>query len=486
MAPINKKISYRPIITVIGFLLMIEAVFMLCGVPFSIYYGEEVWALAASAFVTFFTGFFCWVPRRRLNEEISRREGFLIVTLSWVAASVFGMLPYLFSLDYVSITDAFFESISGFTTTGSSIFTDVESLPKGILFWRAMTQWMGGMGIIMLTLAILPMLGIAGFQLFAAEFTGPSKNKLHPKIKATAKRLWLVYLFFTFAGILLLSMGDMNFFQAVCHSLSTISTGGFSTQNTNVADFSAYSQYVISIFMIIGGINFTIIYFLVKRMFRKILEYHEFWVYIGVIIAATVIITGGLLYHFHSAAEESFRQAFFYAVSIVSTTGFVTTNYMDWPVYLITVLFFLMFVGGMAGSTSGGMKIVRQSLLVKNSYLELKRLIHPNAVVPLTFSKKIIENDTLYKVMAFFVLYIIVAFVFVVVISFMGLDFESSVGAAIATIGNIGPGIGTFGPAGDFSALPNFGKWMLTLLMLLGRLELFTVLALFTPKFWKS
>ena len=486
MALINKKISYRPIITVIGFLLVMESIFMLCGIPFSVHYGEDVWALAASAFITFFTGFFCWVPSRRLNEEISRREGFLIVTLSWVVASVFGMLPYLFSLDYVSITDAFFESISGFTTTGSSIFTDLESVPKGILFWRAMTQWMGGMGIIMLTLAILPMLGIAGFQLFAAEFTGPNKNKLHPKITGTAKRLWLMYLFFTFAGILFLYVGDMNFFQAVCHSLSTISTGGFSTQNANIAAFSAYSQYVISVFMIIGGINFTIIYFLVKRMFRKILNHHEFWVYLGVIIAATIIINGGLAYHFHSAAEEYFRQAFFYAVSIVSTTGFVTTNYMEWPVYLITVLFFLMFIGGMAGSTSGGMKVVRQSLLVKNSYLELKRLIHPNAVVPLTFSKKIIDSDTLYKVMAFFVLYIIVAFVFVVIISFMGLDFESSVGAAIATIGNIGPGLGTFGPVGGFSVLPDIGKWMLALLMLLGRLELFTVLALFTPKFWKS
>jgi trk system potassium uptake protein TrkH len=486
MALINKKISFRPIITVIGFLLMMEAVFMACGVPFSIYYGEDCRALMASAGITFFTGLFCWLPFRRLKDEICRREGFLIVTLSWVIISVFGMLPYLFSVDGIGVTDAFFESMSGFTTTGSTIFTDLEKIPKGILFWRSMTQWMGGMGIIMLTLAILPMLGIAGFQLFAAEFTGPKKSKLHPKVSATAKRLWVIYLVFTVLGVLLLYVGDMNFFQAVCHSLSTISTGGFSTQNANIADFSAYSQYVVAVFMIIGGVNFTIIYFLVKRMFRKIVEYHEFWVYISIIVVATIIITAGLEYHFHASAEESFRQAFFYAVSIITTTGFITSDYMIWPAYLIMILFFLMFVGGMAGSTSGGIKVVRQCFLIKNSYLELKRLIHPNAVVPLTFSKKIIDSDTLYKVMAFFILYIIVSFFFVLMISFMGLDFESSVGAVIATIGNIGPGLGAFGSAGNFSLLPDFGKWMFAFLMLLGRLELFTVLALFTPKFWKS
>ena len=482
----KRKISYRPIVTVIGFLLIMESVFMACGIPFSIYYEEDVWALASGTFITFFTGLFCWLPHRRLSDEISKKEGFLVVTLSWVAISVFGMLPYLFALDDICITDAFFESMSGFTTTGASILTKLETVPKGILFWRSMTQWMGGMGIIMLTLAILPMLGIAGFQLFAAEVTGPNKNKLHPKVTVTAKRLWLIYLFFTFLGIFLLSMGDMNFFQAICHSLTTISTGGFSTENANIGAFSAYSQYIVSILMIIGGMNFTIIYFLIKRMFKKIWDYHEFWAYIGVIAVATVIISIGLAYHVSPSIEESFRQAFFYAVSIVTTTGFVTIDYMGWPVYLLTLLFFLMFVGGMAGSTSGGVKIVRQCLLIKNTYLELKRRIHPNAVVPVTFSKKIIESDTLYKVMGFFILYIIVLFFFTLVMSFMGLDFESSIGSVVATIGNIGPGIGTFGPTGDFSTLYDAGKWLLTFLMLIGRLELFTVLMLFTPGFWKS
>ena len=486
MALINKKISFRPIITIIGFLLVMESIFMACGIPFSIYYKEDVWALTTSTFITFFTGLFCWLPHRQLTEEISKREGFLVVTLSWVAISVFGMLPYLFSFDDISITDAFFESMSGFTTTGASVLTHLERVPKGILFWRSMTQWMGGMGIIMLTLAILPMLGIAGFQLFAAEVTGPNKSKLHPKVTVTAKRLWVIYLFFTFLGILLLFAGDMNFFQAVCHSLTTISTGGFSTENANIRFFSPYSQYVISILMIIGGMNFTIIYFLVKRMFRKIWDYHEFWVYLGVIAVSTIIIGIGLLYRICPSIEESFRQAFFNAVSIITTTGFVTINYMEWPEYLITLLFFLMFVGGMAGSTSGGVKIVRQCLLIKNTYLELKRRIHPNAVVPVTFSKKIIESDTLYKVMGFFILYIIVLFFFTLLMSFMGLDFKSSIGAVVATIGNIGPGIGVFGPTGDFSALYDIGKWLLAFLMLLGRLELFTVLALFTRKFWKS
>jgi trk system potassium uptake protein TrkH len=485
MALINKKISFRPIITVIGFLLMMEAVFMAGGIPFAIYYGEDLWALIMSLFITFFTGFFCWLPHRRLNEDISRREGFLIVTLSWVVVSFFGMLPYLFALD-ISVTDAFFESISGFTTTGASILTRLESVPKGILFWRSMTQWMGGMGIIMLTLAILPMLGIAGFQLFAAEFPGPNKSKLHPKITVTAKRLWGVYLFFSFLCFAFLYMGDMNLFQAVCHSLTTISTGGFSTETANIAAFSPYSQYVITVFMIIGGTNFTIIYFLAKRMFKKVLDYHEFWIYLGIIAAATLIIALGLAYHSQTGTEECFRQSFFYATSMLTTTGFVTVDYMTWHVYLIMALFCLMLIGGMAGSTSGGIKVIRQCLLIKNSYLELKRLIHPNAVVPLTFSKKIIENNVLYKVMAFFILYTIVSFFFILILSFMGLDFQNSIGTVIATIGNIGPGLGNFDPAGNFSALPDFGKWLLAFLMLLGRLELFTVLVLFTPKFWKS
>jgi trk system potassium uptake protein TrkH len=282
-------------------------------------------------------------------------------------------------------------------------------------------------------------------------------------------------------------MGDMNGFQAICHSLTTISTGGFSTETANIHDFSAYSHYVISVFMIVGGINFVIFYLFAKRMFRKILEYHEFWVYLGIIAVATLIIAVGHYHYYYSetSVEGSFRQAFFYAVSVITTTGFVSTDFTSWPVYLIMIIFFLMLVGGMSGSTSGGIKVIRQCLLIKNSYLELKRRLHPNAVVPLTFSKKIIDNDTLYKVMAFFILYTIISFFFILLMSFMGLNFENSIGAVIASIGNIGPGLGDFG-TGYFSTLPNFGKWMLAFLMLLGRLELFTVLVLFTPKFWKS
>jgi trk system potassium uptake protein TrkH len=482
----RKSISYRPIITIIGFLLITESLFMACGIGFSIYHGEDVWALAASTYITFFTGLFCWIPRRRLTEDLGKREGFLIVTLSWVIVSVFGMLPYLFALD-IPVTDAFFESMSGFTTTGSSVLTELESVPKGILFWRSMTQWMGGMGIIMLTLAVLPMLGIAGFQLFAAEFTGPNKSKIHPKIAATAKRLWIIYVFFTGLCFLFLYMGDMTGFQAICHSLTTISTGGFSTETENIKNFSAYSHYVISVFMIVGGINFTIIYLFAKRMFRKILEYHEFWIYLFIIAIATLILAIGHYHYYYSESsfEGSFREAFFYAVSIITTTGFVMTDYTLWPGHLVMIIFILMLIGGMAGSTSGGIKVIRLCMLIKNSYLELKRRIHPNAVVPLTFSKKIIDNDTLYKVMAFFILYIIVSFFFILLMSFMGLDFENSVGAVMASIGNIGPGLGNFG-TGYFDMLPDFGKWMLTFLMLLGRLELFTVLVLFTPKFWKS
>jgi trk system potassium uptake protein TrkH len=286
--------------------------------------------------------------------------------------------------------------------------------------------------------------------------------------------------------IILLYAKDMNLFEAMCHSFSTLSTGGFSTRNNGLESFSAYTQYVIAIFMMIGGINFIIFYYLVKRMFRKILDYHEFWVYLGIIILTTTIITIGIKGYFGEPWELCFRKAFFNSVSILTTSGFITTDFMQWPVALIMIIFFLMLIGGMAGSTSGGIKVVRQCLLIKNSYLELKRLIHPNAVLPLTFSKKNIDNNTMYKVMAFLVLYILVSFCFILIMSFLGLDFESSIGAVVTSIGNIGPGLGSHGRLGNFSALSDAGKWILSFVMLLGRLEIFTVLVIFTPKFWKK
>ncbi|MDR0364111.1 MAG: TrkH family potassium uptake protein [Bacteroidales bacterium] len=483
----QRRISYRSIFAILGSLLMLEGIFMALGIPFALIYGNDHWPLTASAYITFTFGFFSWLPNRgKITEELTKREGYLIVTLTWIVISLFGTLPYFFSPYYVTITDAFFESMSGFTTTGASIIEDLGSVPESILFWRSMTQWIGGMGIIMLTLAIVPILGIAGFQLFSAETTGPQKNKIHPKVKGTVKRLWLIYLSLTLIQYILLRFGDMSPFQAICHSLSTVSTGGFSSEPTSIEHFSSYIQYVITVFMVLGGINFTIIYFLLRRNFKKIKENHELWAYLGIILVATAIITAGLFMQSGRDFEESFRHALFQVVSILTTTGFVAQNYLNWPAALVMILFMLMFIGGMTGSTSGGIKVYRQSILVKNSYLELKRLIHPNAIVPLTFSKKIIDTSTLYKIMSFFALYALICFFSIFVMSLLGLDFETSIGSVVASIGNIGPGIGKVGSEYSFAAIPNIGKWYLCFLMLLGRLELFTVLVLFTAKFWKK
>lgn len=482
----RRRISYRLISAIIGPLLMIEGVFMALGIPFALMYGNDHWPLTASAYLTFIFGFFAWLPNRgKITDELTKREGYLIVSLTWVVISFFGMLPYIFCPYYITITDAYFESMSGFTTTGASVIANLKSVPESILFWRSMTQWIGGMGIIMLTLAILPMLGIAGFQLFSAEVTGPQKNKIHPKVKGTVKRLWIIYASLTIIEYVLLRFGGMSGFQAICHALSTMSTGGFSTEADSVAGFSPFIQYVITVFMMLGGINFTVIYFFIKRQFKKIKNNHELWAYLGIIGAATLLITLGLHFFVGEGAEKSFRDAFFQVVSIITTSGFITADYMLWPAPLIMIIFILMFIGGMTGSTSGGIKVFRQSILVKNSYLELKRILHPNAVVPLTFSKKIIGNDILYKVMSFFVLYTLISFASLFVMSLLGLDFETSVGTVVASIGNIGPGLGKVGPEYSYALIPDFGKWYLCFLMLLGRLELFTVLVIFTPKFWK-
>lgn len=465
---------------------MLEGAFMALAIPFALVFENDHWPLTASAYITFFCGFFAWLPNRGIiTKELTRRDGYLIVTLTWVVISVFGTLPYFFSPHYTTITDAFFESFSGFTTTGASVIADLTSVPKSILFWRSMSQWIGGMGIIMLTLAIVPMLGIAGFQLFSAEITGPQKSKIHPKVKGTVKRLWLIYLSLTAIQYILLRFGDMTPFQAICHALSTVSTGGFSSEHTSVAGFSPYIQYVIVIFMILGGMNFTVIYYLMKGKFKKIRDNHELWAYLGIILVATAIITAGLILNSPQNPEESFRHAIFQSVSILTTSGFITDNYLDWPSALVMIIFVLMFIGGMTGSTSGGIKVYRQSVLLKNSYLELKRLIHPNAVVPLTFSKKIVDTSTLYKITSFFLLYTLICFFSIFVMSLLGLDFETSIGAVVSSIGNIGPGIGNIGPDYSYAAIPDIGKWYLCFLMLLGRLELFTVLALFTGNFWK-
>ena len=422
------------------------------------------------------------------EKHSGKREGYIIVTMVWIVFSLFGLLPFWLSGGIPSFTDAFFETMSGFTTTGSSILSDIEALPHGLLFWRSIIQWLGGMGIIVLSLAILPILGVGGMQLFIAEVPGPTPDKLHPRIAETAKRLWVIYLLFTVAETILLIVGGMDLYDAVCHSFTTMATGGYSTKQASIAFYdSAYIQYVIIIFMFIAGTNFTLSYHAFHGRFRKVIENEEFRYYLGFVLGITLIVGVVLYYTEHELGlEQSFRDALFQVVSIITTTGYATADYLLWVPFLSILIFILMFFGGSAGSTGGSVKIVRVVLLLKNSYYELKRLVHPNAVIPVRLNNRAVSQTIITNILAFVVFYIIIFGVSTIVMSIMGFDMETSLGAVATSLGNIGPGLGEVGPSSNFAEIPVFGKWFLSFLMLLGRLELFTVLLLFAPAFWKE
>jgi trk system potassium uptake protein TrkH len=484
--PNNKLINLTIVLKVLSFLLIVEGLFMLSGLCFAFYYEESFWPLLISAIITGVIGSTIWLITNKKNKKsIGRRDGYLIVSLSWIVISIFGTLPFIFSGVITNYSDAFFETISGFTTTGATVLTDIEAVPKNILFWRAITQWLGGMGIIVLTVAILPFLGIGGLQLMIAEMPGITPDKLHPRITETAKRFWAIYVIFTISEVLLLWVGEMDFFDSVCHSFSTMATGGFSTQNNSIAGYMPYTQYVIILFMIFAGTNFTLHYFALHRKFEKIYTNEEFRTYFWIIAIISAFIALGLFIVYGLNLENSFRDALFTVVSILTTTGFVSTDYSLWPTFLWMFIFALMFIGGSAGSTGGGVKIIRHLLLIKNSLLEMKRSIHPHAIIPVKYNGRSVSQQIIFNVMAFFLIYILVFSFGTLTLSLLGHDFDTSIGATIATLGNIGPGIGDVGPIDNYAFFSPFAKWLLSFLMLLGRLEIFTVLIVISPAFWK-
>jgi trk system potassium uptake protein TrkH len=476
------------ILRVLGSLLYIESFFLALALIVSIIYGEDdIRAFVITIGIALSVGFFSQIITRRSDKEIKKREGYIIVSLVWLFFSGIGSLPFIISGYIPNFTNAFFETMSGFTTTGSSILDNIESLPHGLLFWRSIIQWMGGMGIIVLSLIILPILGIGGMQLFSAEVPGPVPDKLHPRVKETAKRLWFLYIVLTLTETLLLSLGGMGLFDSVCHSFTTMATGGYSTKQASVAYWdSAYIHYVISIFMIIAGTNFTLIYFGMKLKFRKIFSNEEFKYYIGFILVFTIIIGFTLYMTSNSGIEKSFRDALFQVSSIITTTGYITSDYMTWFPFTVTLIFMIMFIGGSAGSTGGGMKVMRIVLILKNSLMEFKRLIHPHAIVPVRYNNMPLKSQVVTNVLAFAVIYILIFVIGTIVMSAMGLELNTSMSAVITSLGNIGPGLGEVGPSYSFSGIPAAGKWFLSFLMLVGRLEIFTVLILITPIFWKK
>lgn len=479
--------NYKIIGYTLGVLLIIESIAMLFGLPFSIYHGDsDVAAILISSGITVSAGLLLMLILRKAKRDVGKREAYAIVSMGGILMSLFGTLPFILSHTITNFTDAFFETISGFTTTGASILNDIEAFPHGILFWRSFTQWLGGMGIIVLSIAILPLIKIGGMQMFSSEVPGPTTDKLSPRIKQTAMRLWLVYLGFTLLEAVLLKVGGMTVFDSINHAFTTMATGGYSTKQASIAYFdSPYIHYVIIVFMFLAGTNFALSYFAITGKPAKLFKHEEFLCYVKIVLGTALIIAIGLFWKHGLSAEQSIRDALFQTVSIVTTTGYATADYMKWsPEGLWVLILMLMFIGGMAGSTGGSVKVIRIQMLFRNAYLEFKRLLHPNAVIPVRFNHQAVPAQIVNNILAFVILYIMIFMVSVVVMSFMGLNFDTAIGAVAASIGNIGPGIGGVGPVENYALIPAAGKWYLGLLMLIGRLELFTVLIIFSPLYW--
>ncbi|SHG61189.1 trk system potassium uptake protein TrkH [Winogradskyella jejuensis] len=494
-------LNYKIIFHFLGLLLLFNGGFILLATLISLIYKDGVTLeLLLSGFTILLIGAFVMFNTRNHRKEMNKREGYIVVTFGWLVMSLSGALPYMVTEAIPTFTDAFFETMSGYTTTGASILNDIEIIPKGVLFWRSMTHWIGGMGIIVLAIAILPLLGIGGMQLFAAEAPGPGGDKLHPRITDTAKRLWLIYVGYTVAETILLQVAGMSFFDAINHALSTLSTGGFSTKNASVAHWNGNPviQYIIITFMFLAGTNFVLSYFAFKGKVQKIIKDDEFKLYFKFIAVFTVV--AALIIYFRADVSQSsiehpmvlgefesaVRHALFQVLAIVTTTGFVTADYTMWTPFLTVFFFGLMFLGGSAGSTSGGIKVVRHLVLIKNGFLEFKRALHPNAILPVRYNQKSVSKDIVFNILGFFITYMLLFIFGALVFSMFQIDFTSAIGLSASSLGNVGPALGDFGPVNNYAALPPLGKWWASFLMLLGRLELFTVLILLTPFFWRN
>ncbi len=487
-------INFKLIFRIIGLLLLLISGFTLMPIIFSIYYGTDdysgfLWSSLLSGAI----GLPLFFLKSKTNK-VSKRDGYLIVTLGWIILCLSSALPYIFTGTIPSLTSALFESTSGLTTTGASVFNDIEALPEGVLFWRSLTQWIGGMGIIVLTVAIFPMLGIGGVELFVAEAPGPTSDKIHPRIKETAKRLWGIYFGLTVLLMCILYfISGMTFFDAINHAMTTMSTGGFSTKNASMAHFdSPIVQYPIIIFMFIAGMNYTVIYFSLKGKFDRVFGSDEFRTYAIATLLFVLGVTASVVYSTDLSVEKSFRDAAFQVISVVTTTGFVSADYTAWNSGLTMFFFMLLFTGACAGSTSGGVKVIRHVVFVKNALLEFKRLLHPRAIIKVKVDNYIVSNSIITHILVFLIVYlalfVIGAILMMIILGWYGIEqpFLTAIGSVATCIGNVGPGIGSVGPVNNFAGIPEIGKFVLSVFMLIGRLELFSVLIILTPYYWKS
>ncbi len=481
---------WRLIINMSGVLTIALGITMILSIIIGIFYNDNtIMPFVRSMTITSICGllayFFCPVSNK--SKHITQREGMAIVATGWTVICVFGSLPFYFDESFVSFIDAFFESVSGFTTTGSSVLTNIEAVSKSILFWRSFIQWLGGMGIIVLSLAILPFLGVGGMQLFKAEVPSPAPDKLKPRIRDTAKILWKVYLVITLVEVFLLLLGGMSFFDSICHAFTTMPTGGFSTKNISIAHYNQwYFDFVIIIFMIIAGINFTLHYQFLTGKPLTIFKDVELRFFILLIIIFTSLITFNVYESVFDKFSEAFRYSFFQVVSIITTTGYATYDYELWPPMSQVILFFCMFIGASAGSTGGGMKCIRILLCFKYCYKELFILIHPHAVSKVKINNKLVPSNVLHSILGFIVLYIFLFVISSIIMAGLGVDFITSITSVASSLGNIGPGFGIVGPAKNYASIPDTGKWVLIGCMLLGRLEIYTVIILLVPEFWRK
>jgi len=472
------------VLSVISRNLIIIGFALLTCIGVAIYFSEDVMPFVFSSFVSFIVAIFCYfLTGKKLKEEsLTRKDAYFTVTISWVIISLIGCLPYIFSASIPKYFDAFFESVSGFSTTGASILTDIEVLPKSILYWRSLTHWIGGIGIIVLVIIIMPSLKIGGYHLFTLESS--LQEKIQPRIKSVGNRLLLIYIGLTVAEVTFLMAGKMNLFESVCHSFGTLATGGFSPKNTSIASYSPYIQYVIMIFMFFAGTNFIIFYYLVKREFKKVRANEELRFYVFFIILIGSVLTATLYIYTDKTFEGSFREAFFQIISIITCTGFVSADYLLWPQFAWMIIFFAMFLGGSTGSTAGGIKMVRHLILFKNIKRNILQILSRNALLNIKLNKRPISEEANNSVLTFISVYLFIFTLSSLLLVFLGLDGKTASSSVATCMAGIGPGIGTVGPVANFAHLSDMAKLILAFLMLLGRLEIYTILILFTKGFW--
>lgn len=479
-------INFKTVIRIIGILLLLETIMLLVCAGVSLYYqDEDLMDFCISAGITAGTGILMALWGKNGKRQLTRRDGYVLVSFTWIAFSILGTFPFYTSGYIPSITNAFFETMSGFSSTGATILDDIEALPHGLLFWRSMMQWIGGLGIIMFTIAVLPIFGVNGLQVFAAEASGPTHDKVHPRIGVTAKWIWSIYAGITGILVVLLMLGGMDWFDSVCHAFTTIGTGGFSTKQASIAYYnSPYIEYVLSVFMFVSGINFMLLLLFFNRKFKKAIHDAELKWYFWSVVLFTAAIAVILYYTQPMGVEEAFRQSLFQVISLHTSTGFATNDYMLWPAVTWGLLTIVMLMGACAGSTTGGLKCIRMVILAKIARNEFKHILHPNAILPVRLNKQVVPPSVQSTVLAFCFIYAAISIVSVLIMMSLGIDFLESVGCVVSSISNMGPGLGETGPAFSWNALPDLAKWLMSFLMLLGRLELFTVLLLFTPEFW--